>query len=156
MSTEKPAISNRVVRCANLRQSALAAGSAASSPDASAPAADRRPEKVSALIGYIESGLGVKANITRAPITAGDVPMTYADVSHARQLLGYSPKVTLEAGVRRFLLWYSEYYRVELAAGFSPTRREAQELRAKYNINVSAKRVGGKAAARRQLSAGQM
>ena len=55
----------------------------------------RRPEKVAALIGYIESGLGVKANITRAPITAGDVPMTYADVSHARQLLGYQPKVRL-------------------------------------------------------------
>ena len=41
-----------------------------------------RPEKVSALIHYIEKGLGRKANITLAPITAGDVPMTYADVSH--------------------------------------------------------------------------
>ena len=43
------------------------------------------PEKVSALIGYLEQGLGRKANITRAPITAGDVPVTYADVSHARE-----------------------------------------------------------------------
>ena len=65
--------------------------------------------------------------------------------------------MTLEAGVRRFLLWYSEYYHVDLAAGFSPTRREAQELRAKYNINVSGGRAGGwrPANARRQLSLGQ-
>jgi len=96
-----------------------------------------RPEKVSALIGYIESGLGVKANITRAPITAGDVPMTYADVSHARQLLAYAPKVTLEAGMRRFLLWYSEYYHMDLAPGFSPTRKEAHELKRTYNLNLA-------------------
>ena len=55
--------------------------------------------------------------------------MTYADVSHARQLLGYNPKVSLEGGVRRFLLWYSDYYDVELAADFSPSRREASEAR---------------------------
>lgn len=55
--------------------------------------------QVSALINHLETGLGKKANITRAPITAGDVPMTYADVSHARSLLGYEPKV--------FLLSYS-------------------------------------------------
>ena len=61
------------------------------------------PEKVSALIGYLEQGLGRKANITRAPITAGDVPVTYADVSHARERLGYSPQVSLAEGVARFL-----------------------------------------------------
>ena len=43
-----------------------------------------RPEKVSTLIHLLEQGLGVKANITQAPISAGDVPMTFADVSHAR------------------------------------------------------------------------
>ena len=59
-----------------------------------------RPEKVSKLIRLIEQGLGVEANVTRAPITAGDVPMTYADVSHARELLGYQPSVSLAEGVR--------------------------------------------------------
>lgn len=112
-----------------------------------------RPEKVSALISYIETGLGVKANISRAPITAGDVPMTYADVSHARQLLGYQPKVTLEAGVRRFLLWYAEYYDVQLAAGFTPSRREVHELKQKYNINVANK--SRKRARGRQMMAAQ-
>ena len=40
-----------------------------------------KPEKVSKLIGLLEEGLGRKANVTQAPISAGDVPMTYADVS---------------------------------------------------------------------------
>mmetsp|Transcript_23071 Transcript_23071/g.68053 ORF Transcript_23071/g.68053 Transcript_23071/m.68053 type:complete len:415 (-) Transcript_23071:293-1537(-) len=73
-----------------------------------------RPEKVSTLISLIESGLGVKANITQAPISAGDVPMTFADVSHATELLGYRPKVSLEQGIAKFLAWYASYYKIEL------------------------------------------
>jgi len=99
-----------------------------------------RPEKVSSLIHYIEGGLGKKANITQAPITAGDVPMTYADVSHARQMLNYTPKVSLEEGVRMFLFWYSEFYNVNLPKDMVPTRRESNELRAKYNLRIARKR----------------
>ncbi|KAL1523907.1 hypothetical protein AB1Y20_018826 [Prymnesium parvum] len=101
-----------------------------------------RPEKVSTLVKCIEAGLGRKANSTRAPITAGDVPLTFADVSHARKLLRYEPKVTLEAGIRRFLLWYSDYYQVDLARDFMPSRKEAHELKVKYNINVNRRRRG--------------
>jgi len=75
-----------------------------------------QPEKVSTLIHLLEDGLGKKANITQAPISAGDVPITFADVSRARERLGYHPKVSLAEGVRRFLSWYSEYYKVPLPA----------------------------------------
>ena len=98
------------------------------------------PEKVSKLIGLIEEGLGKKANVTRAPIRAGDVPMTYADVSHARTQLAYEPQVSLAAGVRRFLQWYSAYYKVELPASMAPTRRESTELHSKYDIGGAAGR----------------
>lgn len=74
------------------------------------------PEKVATLIQLLEAGLGRKANITTAPISAGDVPITFADVSHARERLGYSPKVSLAEGVGRFLKWYSEYYDVQMPA----------------------------------------
>ena len=47
-----------------------------------------RLEQVSTLIRLLENGIGKKANITQAPISAGDVPITFADVSHARELLG--------------------------------------------------------------------
>ena len=75
-----------------------------------------RPEKVSALIHLLEEGLGRKANITQATISAGDVPITFADVSHARELLGYNPQVSLAEGVSRFLAWYAEYYHVAMPA----------------------------------------
>ena len=89
---------------------------------------------MSTLIRLIEQGLGKKANQTTAPITAGDVPMTFADVSHAREVLGYEPKVSLASGVRHFLLWYSAYYGVRLPPEMTPTRRESAELRGKYDI----------------------
>ena len=92
------------------------------------------PEKVSKLIGLIEEGLGRKANVSTAPITAGDVPLTYADVSHARSELQYEPQVSLASGVRRFLQWYSAYYNVQLPASMAPTRRESAELKNRYDI----------------------
>jgi UDP-glucuronate 4-epimerase len=36
----------------------------------------------------------------------GDVPTTYADISKAKRLLGYSPRVTIEEGIRKFFRWY--------------------------------------------------
>ena len=95
------------------------------------------PEKVSQLIGLLEAGLGKKANVSQAPISAGDVPMTYADVSHARRLLNYAPAVSLASGVRRFLQWYSAYYGVNLPAAMTPTRKEGAELRDKYDIGAT-------------------
>ena len=43
------------------------------------------PEPVSRLIGLLEEGLGRKANVTTAPITAGDVPLTYVRRREPRQ-----------------------------------------------------------------------
>lgn len=40
----------------------------------------------------------------------GDVPVTHADISKAKMLLGYAPKVTLKNGIERFLKWYSNVY----------------------------------------------
>jgi UDP-glucuronate 4-epimerase len=89
-----------------------------------------RPEKVSTLIHLLEEGLGRKANISQAPISAGDVPITFADVSHARELLGYNPQVSLAEGVGRFLSWYAEYYHVAMpASGFSWKRGNGSKRR---------------------------
>ena len=57
------------------------------------------------LIQTIESALGTKAQIEQAPDQPGDVPRTFADVSRAHALLGYSPKITVEEGVKRFVEW---------------------------------------------------
>lgn len=39
----------------------------------------------------------------------GDVYDTYADISKARKLLGYNPKVTLDSGIRQFMKWFKSH-----------------------------------------------
>ena len=58
------------------------------------------------LIGLIESALGKKAIIDRQPLQPGDVPITFADISKARELLGYQPQVKVEKGIPLFVDWY--------------------------------------------------
>jgi UDP-glucuronate 4-epimerase len=60
------------------------------------------------LVRWIAEELGVEAKIDRLPEQPGDVPITYADVAKARRLLGYSPKVPIREGLRRFVRWYRE------------------------------------------------
>ena len=92
--------------------------------------------------------------MTRAPITAGDVPMTFADVSHARDRLHYEPKVSLASGVRRFLQWYAAYYKVNLPQEMTPSRRESQELHTKYEITWPRGHGGGSGKRRMQRVTG--
>jgi UDP-glucuronate 4-epimerase len=53
----------------------------------------------------VEGALGKKAEIERLPDQPGDVPQTYADISKARRVLGYEPKVPFEEGLRAFVEW---------------------------------------------------
>ena len=41
----------------------------------------------------------------------GDVPYTNADISKAREELGYEPQTSLDQGLKIFVDWYKEYYR---------------------------------------------
>jgi UDP-glucuronate 4-epimerase len=66
------------------------------------------PVKLNELIGAIEKVTGRTAVIEQFPDQPGDVPLTWADVSKARRLLGYEPKTRLEDGLNRFLKWYRE------------------------------------------------
>ena len=58
------------------------------------------------LVVWIAEELGVEPKIERFPDQPGDVPITYADVSKANQLLGYSPQVPIREGLKRFVDWY--------------------------------------------------
>lgn len=57
------------------------------------------------LIELLEAALGKQAIIDRQPLQPGDVPVTYADISKARRLLGYDPQTKIEAGIPRFVEW---------------------------------------------------
>jgi UDP-glucuronate 4-epimerase len=58
------------------------------------------------LISLIESALGKKAVIDRQLLQPGDVPITYADISKARRMLGYHPQVKAEKGIPIFVDWF--------------------------------------------------
>ncbi len=59
------------------------------------------------LIELLEKNLDRKAAIDRQPMQPGDVPQTFANISKARQLLGYNPKTKIEAGIEKFVEWFS-------------------------------------------------
>jgi UDP-glucuronate 4-epimerase len=58
------------------------------------------------LIALLEKNLGKKAIIDRQPLQPGDVPQTFADISKARNLLGYNPKTKIETGIEKFVEWF--------------------------------------------------
>ncbi len=60
------------------------------------------------LIAAIEHALGRKAEINRLPEQPGDVPLTCADISKARRLLGYRPATSLREGLPRFVEWFHQ------------------------------------------------
>jgi UDP-glucuronate 4-epimerase len=60
------------------------------------------------LIAGIENALGEKAKINRLPEQPGDMPVTYADISKARKLLGYNPSTRLSDGLPRFIEWFRQ------------------------------------------------
>src|SRR5262249_23341767 len=58
------------------------------------------------LIEAIETAVGKKAKINRLPEQPGDVPLTCADISKARRLLGYNPTTKLRDGLPKFVEWF--------------------------------------------------
>lgn len=69
---------------------------------------DSKVVELQYLISLIEKNLGKKALIKKLPVQPGDVPITYADISKAETLLGYTPKVSIEEGIENFVKWYRE------------------------------------------------
>ena len=63
--------------------------------------------RLSDLVAWIGKELAIEPVIEYLPDQPGDVPITYADVGKAGRLLGYSPKVPIREGLRRFVSWYT-------------------------------------------------
>lgn len=59
------------------------------------------------LIELLERALDSKAAVEHYPPQAGDVPLTCADISKARERLGYQPQVGIEEGLARFSRWFN-------------------------------------------------
>jgi len=64
-----------------------------------------KPIALDAMVQAIAKVVGKPAKIERAPMQAGDVMATWADPTRSRGELGYEPKTTFEAGLRRQWEW---------------------------------------------------
>jgi UDP-glucuronate 4-epimerase len=73
---------------------------------------NNNPVHLLTFIETLEKCLGKQAIKNLLPMQPGDVPDTYADVSDLVRDLGYQPATLLEDGVRNFVEWYKDYYRV--------------------------------------------
>ena len=62
------------------------------------------------LIALIGAALGRTPQIERHPDQPGDVRLTDADLAHAGAVLGFRPRVGIEAGIRNFVRWYEEIH----------------------------------------------
>ncbi len=58
------------------------------------------------LIVQIENAVGKKAIIERKPEQPGDVPVTFADITKARAVLGYNPQTKIAEGIPKFVEWF--------------------------------------------------
>jgi len=56
-------------------------------------------------VNILEELVGKKAIVVEAPVPPSEPIITYADVSKAKRLLGYEPKVNVEEGLKRFVEW---------------------------------------------------
>ena len=63
-------------------------------------------------IRAVETVLGRKAKLNLLPMQAGDVQATEADTSLLAAAVGFKPATPVEEGVRRFVDWYCDYYKV--------------------------------------------
>ena len=67
---------------------------------------NNRPEDLSRLITLLEAATGRTALIENAPLQPGDMIETCADIADLERDTGFSPRITLDEGVPRFVEWY--------------------------------------------------
>lgn len=70
------------------------------------------PVVVKDFLARLESITGIQAQIESAPMQPGDVRETFASVDRLAELTGYRPKVQLAEGLKNFVSWYRDYFKV--------------------------------------------
>ena len=73
---------------------------------------NNNPVALMHLIETLEKALGKKAQKRMLPMQKGDVPATYADVEDLARDVGFRPATPIETGVKRFVTWYRDFYKV--------------------------------------------
>ncbi|MFX0170789.1 MAG: GDP-mannose 4,6-dehydratase [Candidatus Hodarchaeota archaeon] len=69
-----------------------------------------KPIGLKYFLSILEDYIGKKAKLEYHPRQPGDVDITYADTSKAKQILGFEPKINVEEGIREYVSWFKQYY----------------------------------------------
>lgn len=73
---------------------------------------NNKPNDLLYVISLIEKEMGREAVKNLLPMQPGDVPETYADITRAANDFGFTPKTGIEDGVKSFVAWFRDYYKV--------------------------------------------
>ncbi len=66
------------------------------------------PVRLREFIDAVEELAGRRANLVPAPRVESDAVATGADITKARRLLGFEPRVSVRQGVEKLYRWYVE------------------------------------------------
>ena len=68
------------------------------------------PVSLNEMITTLEQVTGKTAQRASMPLQPGDVPLTWADISKSRSLLGFQPSTSFRQGIENFVTWYQQFY----------------------------------------------
>ena len=70
---------------------------------------NHNPVPLLRFVEILEDALQKKAKKIFKPMQLGDVPETFADIEYSQKKLGFYPRVSLEEGIPKFIMWYRKY-----------------------------------------------
>lgn len=65
------------------------------------------PVKMKKIVRLLEENLGKRVKVKSAPLPQSEMPETWADISEAKKLLSWKPKMPIEEGIKRLVYWYN-------------------------------------------------
>ena len=68
----------------------------------------------SSSVCILEKNLGIKAKFNMMPMQDGDVRKSHADVDDLVRDFEYAPKWNIKDGIKHFIHWYIDYYKINL------------------------------------------
>ena len=73
---------------------------------------NHHPEELMHVVAVLEKELGRTAVKDMLPMQPGDVMETFADIGDLMRDIGFRPETSIEDGIRHFVAWYREHYKV--------------------------------------------
>ena len=70
-----------------------------------------KPHKLKFFLKLIEKELGKKAEIIKLPLQAGDIYKTHANIKALSNYTNFKPKIEIDNGIKKFLKWYTSYFK---------------------------------------------